>query len=99
MISAFLGTSVALERAVALQQRWMYTGPLLSGLGGLALLLGFGNLAGATLIALGGLVFIAMMVVIVRRKEPPQRSSFTPGARYYPGAPKQPQDGPGKSDW
>ena len=67
MVSAFLGSLVALERAVALQQRWMYGGPLLSGLGGLALLLGFGATVGAALIALGGLVFIAIMVVIVRR--------------------------------
>ena len=69
MVSAFLGTLIALERAVALQQRWMYAGPLLSGLGGVALLLGFGIPVGGTLIALGGLVFIAMMVVIVRRHQ------------------------------
>ncbi len=67
MVSAFLGSLIALERAVALQQRWMYAGPLLSGLGGAALLLGFGIPVSATLIALGGLGFIAMMVVIVRR--------------------------------
>ncbi len=67
MVSAFLGSLVALERAVALGQRWMYAGPLLSGLGGLALLLGFGNAVGATLIALGGVGFIAIMIAIVRR--------------------------------
>lgn len=71
MVSAFLGSLVALERAVAVaalsQQRWMYAAPLCSGLGGLALLLGFGNGVAATLIALGGLGFIAIMIVIVRR--------------------------------
>jgi hypothetical protein len=33
MVSAFLGSLVALERAVAFQQRWNFAGPLLSGLG------------------------------------------------------------------
>ena len=36
MISGFLGTLITLERAVALKQKWMYTPPLLSGLGWLA---------------------------------------------------------------
>jgi nitric oxide reductase subunit B len=67
MISAFLGSLIALERAVALQQRWMFAGPLLSGLGGVALMLGIFNPVSGTLIGLGGLVFIAIMVVIVRR--------------------------------
>jgi hypothetical protein len=40
MISGFFGTLISLERAVALRRRWPYTGPVLSGLGGLALLAG-----------------------------------------------------------
>lgn len=67
MISAFLGSLIALERAVALQQRWMFAGPLLSGLGGVALIVGFPTPVSAGLIALGGLIFVAIMAVIVRR--------------------------------
>lgn len=68
MISSFLGSLIALERAVALQRRWLYGGPLLSGLGGIVLLLGFGRLSGGILISLAGAVFIAMMLIILRRQ-------------------------------
>ncbi len=67
MVSAFLGSLIALERAVALNRPWMYAGPLLTGLGGLALIFGLGLQPSAAMILLGGLVFIAMMVVIVLR--------------------------------
>ena len=38
MISGFLGTLITLERAVAMQKKWMYLPPLLSGLGWLVTL-------------------------------------------------------------
>jgi hypothetical protein len=42
MISGFLGTLITLERAVAMQKKWMYLPPLLSGLGWLhAVFVGF----------------------------------------------------------
>jgi hypothetical protein len=40
MISAFLGTLISLERAVALQKKWAYAAPALSAAGGLALIAG-----------------------------------------------------------
>ena len=40
MVSAFFGTVIALERAVALGQAWTYAGPIGNGLGGIALLAG-----------------------------------------------------------
>lgn len=40
MVSAFFGTVIALERAVALATGWAYLGPALAGAAGLALLLG-----------------------------------------------------------
>src|SRR5512139_3208911 len=40
MISAFFGTVISLERAVALGRGWAYLAPAAAGLGGLALLLG-----------------------------------------------------------
>ncbi len=39
MISGFLGTLIALERAVAMKQMWMYLPPLFAGLGWLATVL------------------------------------------------------------
>jgi hypothetical protein len=40
MISAFFGTVISLERAVALGQRWAYLAPATAGAGGIALLAG-----------------------------------------------------------
>lgn len=40
MVGGFLGTLIGVERAVALQLRWPYGAPLLSGVGALGLLLG-----------------------------------------------------------
>src|SRR5512139_3708010 len=40
MVSGFFGTLIALERAVALNRRWAYLGPLCSGVGGILLILG-----------------------------------------------------------
>ena len=57
LMLAFLGTLIALERAVALQtlrRRWAFLVPLLSGLGTLALLGGFPT-TGAGLLVLAGL--------------------------------------------
>jgi len=67
MISGFLGTLVALERAVALQQRWMYAAPILSALGALTLVFGAPALLGAALVTLGSFGLAAIFVVIVRR--------------------------------
>lgn len=60
MISAFLGTLISLERAVALQKKWAYAAPALSAVGGLALIVGLPVEIGRSLIALGslGLVFV-----------------------------------------
>ena len=41
MVSAFFGTVISLERAVALGRLWGYASPLAAGLGGVCLLLGF----------------------------------------------------------
>jgi len=68
MVSAFLGTLISIERAVALGQRWMYVGPLLTGLAGIALILGLGATVGAILITLGSLGFVGIMIVIIRRQ-------------------------------
>lgn len=68
MIGAFFGTVISLERAVALGARWAYGAPLLAGLGGLALLAGFGTPAGAALLGAGSLVMVAGSIRVYRRQ-------------------------------
>lgn len=77
MISGFLGTLIGLERAVALGQRWTYAGPLLSGLGALALIVGLPGVAGPILMAMGSLALVVVFAVIVRRQ--PGLSEMTMG--------------------
>jgi hypothetical protein len=66
MISAFLGTLVSLERAVALRKNWAFAAPLFSALGGLALIVGLPVEIGSGLIALGSLGLLAIFVYIYR---------------------------------
>lgn len=68
MVAAFLGTLIALERAVALQRRWLYLGPLLTALAGVWLMTGLDAPIGAILIALGSLGFVGIMILILRRQ-------------------------------
>lgn len=67
MIAGFLGTVIGLERAVALGGTWPYLAPLLTGLGALAILAGFGG-AAATLATAGSVVLALIFVAIVRRQ-------------------------------
>lgn len=70
MISGFLGTVIGLERAVAMGRRWAYAGPLLSGLGGAAILLGYPTAIGAAGITLGSAVlFIGTTLIMLRQRE------------------------------
>ena len=66
MISGFLGTLVSLERAVALQKKWAYAAPLLSGLGGLALILDLPPEIGRGLITLGSIGLVLIFAFIYR---------------------------------
>jgi hypothetical protein len=67
MISAFLGTLISLERAVALQKSWAYAAPALSALGGVALVVGLPAEIGRGLIALGSLGLVVVFGFIYRR--------------------------------
>ncbi len=64
MISAFLGTLVSLERAVALQKKWAYLAPIGSALGGIFLLVDVPPEIGRGLIALGSLGLVAVFAFI-----------------------------------
>jgi hypothetical protein len=67
MVSGFLGTLIGLERAVAVQKRWAYLGPLLSGLGGLLLITDVPQVVGQSLLALGSLGMVVVFGVILRQ--------------------------------
>src|SRR5512143_2647781 len=67
MISAFLGTLVSLERAVALRKNWAYAAPAFSALGGLALIVGLPVEIGRSLMALGALGLVMVFGFIYRR--------------------------------
>jgi hypothetical protein len=66
MVSGFLGTLIALERAVALSQRWAYGVPLVGGLG--AILLLFGLPAGAGFLTLSSVGLMVIYVIVLRRQ-------------------------------
>lgn len=71
MIAGFLGTLIALERAVALKKPWMYVAPLLSGLGGLVLIFGWKEGVGALLITTGSLGLVFILASILRQVTAP----------------------------
>ena len=68
MVSGFLGALIALERAVALKQKWMFAAPLLAGLGWLAALLAPTLPLGAILFASSSAAAVGILLVIVRRE-------------------------------
>jgi hypothetical protein len=73
MASGFFGTVISLERAVALSRPWGYLGPLLTGLGAAAGMLGVPFAIAPILIVMGSAVLLAASVVFYRR----QRELFT----------------------
>ena len=73
MICGFLGTVIALERAVAVGRRWAYLGPLFAAAGGLALAAGMSWLLGAGLITLASAILLSASINIFLR----QRALFT----------------------
>ena len=66
MALGFLGTMIALERAVALGATWAYLAPLAAGLAAIALTLGVPGPLPGVLFLVGGLTFVAMYVAFDR---------------------------------
>jgi hypothetical protein len=66
MVLGFLGTVIALERAVALRRRWPYVAPTLAGLSTLWLLGGLPRIGAAVLLTAAGLLVVAAEVSILR---------------------------------
>ena len=73
MASAFFGTVISLERAVALGRRWAYAAPLASALGALAAMLSMPSVVAPALSLAGSAVLLAASVAVYRR----QRELFT----------------------
>jgi len=65
MTLGFLGTLIALERAVALGRPWGYAAPLASGIAGALLILGGPALVATTLISLASIVYLAMYLTFI----------------------------------
>lgn len=66
MTLGFLGTFIALERAVALGEAWGYLASAAAGAGGLAVAAGAPGSLGEVLIAVGGVVLIAIFIAVHR---------------------------------
>jgi hypothetical protein len=66
MVLGFLGTVIALERAVALRHRWPYVAPALGGLSTVWLLAGLPRVGAAVLLTAAGLLLVAAEVSILR---------------------------------
>lgn len=79
MVSAFFGTVISLERAVAIDRLWAYAAPLAAGLGGIALLSGF-VAAGFLLVILAAAVFVGCGVVVVQRQPSLETATLLAGA-------------------
>lgn len=67
MVSAFLGTVIGLERAVALDKKAAYWVPLLSALGGLVLIAGFSWMWAGRLMVLASAGLVILFAIIVRQ--------------------------------
>ncbi|KAA3652999.1 MAG: hypothetical protein DWQ11_09780 [Proteobacteria bacterium] len=67
MMCAFFGTLIALERAVAVGQRWAYLGPLAGGLGSALLIAGAAPTVAAGCFTVGGIALVLASLHAQRR--------------------------------
>ncbi len=67
MVAGFLGTVIALERAVVLHAWWGYLAPLLSGAGTMAILAGAPAHVSVCLYTLGSLAYLVVFASFLRR--------------------------------
>ena len=84
MVSAFLGSVIALERAAALERLWAYAAPLASSLGGAALLAGFTR-TGLALLVVGSALLLAANLVLLRRHASLETATLAAGAAAWLG--------------
>jgi len=79
MVSAFFGTVISLERAVALERPWAYAAPLCAGLSGIVLLAGFG-VAGMALMVLAAALFFVSNIAVLQRQRSLETATLLAGA-------------------
>jgi len=79
MVSGFLGTVIALERAVALGRLWAYAAPLASGLGGVCLLAGYAA-AGFVLMIVAAALLVAASAATFARQRSLEMAALAGGA-------------------
>ncbi len=68
MASAFFGTLISLERAVALGRLWGYAAPLACGAGGVALVLGYGTAAFALFVVGAALFSVVSFLLYLKQR-------------------------------
>jgi hypothetical protein len=68
LVFGFVGTVIALERAVAIRRPWAFASPALFGLGGILLVTPVPLLAGQTLLAAGSAALLFVYAAIWRRQ-------------------------------
>lgn len=68
MVTGFLGTLIALERAVALGRRWAYAAPAISGAGAVALIVGAPWPVAPVASCLAGALVVATFLALLRRE-------------------------------
>ena len=66
MALGFLGTVIALERAVALRRWWAFGAPIAAGAGALALLAGLPASLGWALLSVAAVIFVVVYVVVLQ---------------------------------
>ena len=66
MVLGFLGTLIALERAVALGEAWAYLAPAAAGAGGIAIVAGAPGDVGQALLGCGGLALVVIFIAVHR---------------------------------
>ena len=85
MVSGFVGTLIAVERAAAIGRRWGYAAPALTGTGALVLV-GWPLGVAPLLIVLGSVLLAGLFAVILRRQpNPPTAAMFLGAAAWVVG--------------
>ena len=79
MVSAFFGTVISLERAVALTRPWAYLGPLCAGVGGIFLVLGRPQ-EGFLAMTLAAAVLVVASIAILQRQRSVEMATLGAGA-------------------
>ncbi len=80
MVSGFVGTLIAVERAAAIGRPWGFAAPALTALGAVGLLLPVPLWLGPLLIVAGSAVLAALFAVVLRRQPNPATAAMLLGA-------------------